>query len=58
MRNPSPKIYYNPSREHNPNLTRLVHLLLLSKERGKLDVHACIKSVHEGNADHIGVIGG
>jgi len=45
MRNPSPKTYYNPSREHNPNLTRPVHLLLLLKERGKLDVHACIKSV-------------
>jgi hypothetical protein len=50
--------YHNPAREHDPNVCRLIYLMLKAQEKGTLDVGACIRAVREGKADHIGVIGG
>lgn len=43
-------------REHNPNITRLIYLLLLAQQRGKPDVSACIRAVREGLANHVEVV--
>lgn len=47
--------YTNPAREHDPNVHRLIHSLLLAKKHGKIDALACMQAVAQGRADYLEV---
>lgn len=50
-------VYTNPTREHDPYVHRLIHLLLLAEKHGKVDTWACMQAVAQGRADYLEVRG-